>query len=284
MKYGDRERHNKAFKRNKNSGLRFSSLHIITHNFCPLNAALCAKECVLKFVLLFLLSFSSVLVHAEVDYRTPSRDYINVKGDWNIFYEASMERSNPLLAKDSLRKLIKTLSSIEQKLPYASLRKLKTLKIFLMWGDDSPHGGKKSGMRFVRRSETNKRLHYDNQWEHSVVIYSAENLMYLTDMWTKKALTHEFAHAWHIMHWPDKYGQILKPWKNAKAKKLYLNVQDYKNRIKPKAYAIKNNLEYFAELSAMYFVGGDYFPYEKIKLAKYDPLGVAMVKRLWSVK
>ena len=31
---------NKAFKRNKNSGLRFASLHILTHYFCPLNAAL----------------------------------------------------------------------------------------------------------------------------------------------------------------------------------------------------------------------------------------------------
>jgi len=230
------------------------------------------------------LSFSSILVHAEVDYRIPSRDYINIKGDWNIFYEASMKSSNPQLAKDSLLKLNDTLKSIEEKLPQSSLRKLKTLKIFLMFGEGSPLGGKRSGMRFVRRGEASKRLHYDNRWEHSVVIYSAKNLMYLTDMWAKKALTHEFAHAWHIMHWPDKYTQILQPWKNAKSKNLYTNVKDYKNRIKPKAYAIKNNLEYFAELSAMYFVGGDYFPYERVKLMKYDPTGVAMVKKLWSVK
>jgi len=225
-----------------------------------------------------------VLVHAEVNYRVPSREYINIKGSWNIFYEASMERSNPQLAKTSLLKLNNILKTIEQKLPYNSLLKLKALKIFLMWGENSPHGGKKSGMRFVRRGETNNRLHYDSQWEYSVVIYSAENLMYLTDMWAKKALTHEFSHAWHIMHWPDKYAQILKPWKNAKSNNLYTNVKDYKNRIKPEAYAIKNNLEYFAELSAMYFVGGDYFPYEKVKLASYDPEGVAMVKKLWSVR
>ncbi|WP_077343072.1 hypothetical protein [Pseudocolwellia agarivorans] len=238
----------------------------------------------MKFVVLFILSFSSMLVQAEVNFRVPSRDYINVKGDWNIFYEASLKRSNPQLAKESLLKLKSTLKSIEKKLPRNSLRKLKTLKIFLMFGENSPHGGKKSGMRFVRRGETNKRLHYDNKWEHSIVIYSAKNLMYLTDMWAKKALTHELAHAWHIMHWPDKYAQILNPWKNAKSKGLYKNVKDYKNRIKPNAYAIKNNLEYFAELSAMYFVGGDYYPYEKIELAKYDPMGVAMVKRLWSVR
>tara|TARA_R110001583_G_scaffold193185_1_gene360999 strand:+ start:1431 stop:2102 length:672 start_codon:yes stop_codon:yes gene_type:complete len=223
-------------------------------------------------------------VHAEVNYRFPSRDYINVKGDWNIFYEASMKHSNPKLARESLDKLKKTLSFIETKLPSSSLTKLKSLKIFLMWGEKSPHGGKKSGMRFVRRGETNKRVHYDKKWEHSVVIYSAENLMYLTDMWAKKAITHELAHAWHIMHWPDKYDSIVKPWKQAKSRKLYINVKDYKNRVKSEAYAIKNNLEYFAELSAMYFVGGDYFPFEKEKLTSYDPAGVAMVKRLWSVR
>jgi len=195
-----------------------------------------------------------------------------------------MERLNPKLAQESLLKLKDTLKVIEKKLPHNSLQKLKTLKIFLMWGEKSPHGGKKSGMRFVRRGETNKRPHYDNRWEHSVVIYSAENLMYLTDMWSRKALTHEFAHAWHIMHWPDKYAEILKPWKQAKSKKLYTNVKDYKNRVKPEAYAVKNNLEYFAELSAMYFVGGDYFPYERIKLITYDPAGVAMIKKLWSVR
>ena len=59
---------------------------------------------------------------------------------------------------------------------------------------------------------------------------------------------------------------------------------DYKNRLKSKAYAIKNNLEYFAELSAMYFVGGDYYPYEREELTLYDPDGVKMVKKLWDVR
>ena len=153
-----------------------------------------------------------------------------------------------------------------------------------MWGEDSSNGGKKSGMRFVRRGETTNRLHYDDNWEHSIVIYSAENLMYLNDMWTKKSLVHELAHAWHIMNWPEKHNEILDPWQQAKSKKLYLNVKDYKNRVKPKAYAVKNNLEYFAELSAMYFVGGDYFPYERGGLIQYDPLGVSMVEKLWGVQ
>jgi hypothetical protein len=195
-----------------------------------------------------------------------------------------MKRSDPELAKNSIKKLKNTLKIIETKLPAHSIGKLRKLNVFLLWGQKSPNGGKKSGMRYVRKGEAKKRPHYDTRWEQSIVIYSAENLMYLTEMWTKKAITHELAHAWHIMHWPDKYAEIVTPWKNAKTRNLYENVKDYKNRLKPKAYAIKNNLEYFAELSAMYFVGGDYFPYERKKLAQYDPDGVKMVRKLWRVR
>jgi len=237
-----------------------------------------------KLILLFVLFFISNLLYAEVDYRVPTRDYINVKSEWNIFYEAEMEKLDPELAKESLEKLQATLKVIEKKLPSHSLNKLKTLNVFLMWGEDSSNGGKKSGMRFVRRGETINRLHYDNKWEHSIVIYSAKNLMHLNEMWTKKAIFHEFAHAWHILNWPEKYHEIVKPWSQAKYNDLYLNVEDYKNRIKPEAYALKNNLEYFAELSAMYFVGGDYFPYDRSKLIDYDPLGVSMVEKLWGVE
>lgn len=203
---------------------------------------------------------------------------------WNIFYEKDMEKANPELARKSISKLISALNSIEKQLPESSLRKLKTLKIFLMWGEDSPYGGNKSGMRFVRKGETERWPHYDKRWEHSIVIYSAENLMYLTDMWTKKALVHEFSHAWHIIHWPEKHAPIIQSWENAKLNNLYKNVKDYRGNIKPEAYAIKNQLEYFAELSAMYFVGGDYFPFNQQGLKRYDPKGAAMVENLWSVK
>jgi len=230
-----------------------------------------------------MLIFSSSAI-AQVDFRNPTRNYSHVKGNWNIFYEASMENGNPKLTSDALTKLKNVLINIEENLPRHSIQKLRSLNIFLLWGVESPRGGKKSGMRFVRRGETKNRLHYDNKWEHSIVIYSAKNLMYLTDMWSKKALVHELAHAWHIMHWPDRFSEISNPWKKAKAQNLYTNVEDYKGRIIPNAYARKNNLEYFAELSAMYFVGGNYYPYNKNQLKTYDPNGVYMVEKLWQVK
>lgn len=238
----------------------------------------------MKFIVFLVLYIFSTTIQSQVNYNYPVRGYSSVDGEWNIFYEKDMEAADPELARQSVSKLVSALSSVEKQLPDSSLKKLKTLKIFLMWGEDSPYGGNRSGMRFVRQGETRRWPHYDKRWEHSIVIYSAENLVYLTDMWAKKALVHEFAHAWHIMHWPEKYSPIVKSWENAKSKNLYKNVKDYKEGIKPEAYAIKNNLEYFAELSAMYFVGGDYFPFNKKGLEYYDPSGMAMVESLWSVK
>lgn len=238
----------------------------------------------MKFIICLVLFAFAATIQAEVNFNYPVRDYSSVGGSWSIFYEKDMEKASSELARKSVAKLIDALSSIEKQLPERSLRELKTLKIFLMWGEDSPSGGNKSGMRFVRRGETERQSHYDKRWEHSIVIYSAKNLMYLTDMWTKKALVHELSHAWHIMHWPEKYAPIVKAWENAKSNNLYINVKDYRGNIKPEAYAIKNQLEYFAELSAVYFVGGDYFPFNQQGLVRYDPAGAAMVENLWSVK
>ncbi len=36
-----------------------------------------------------------------------------------------------------------------------------------------------------------------------------------------------------------------------------------------------------AELSAIYFVGGNYYPYDRAQLKKYDPVGYKMVEDLW---
>ena len=63
---------------------------------------------------------------------------------------------------------------------------------------------------------------------------------------------------------------------------LYTDVIDHKNRVIASAYALKNPLEYFAELSAARFVGINYHPFDKDGLAQYDPMGYRMVETLWT--
>jgi hypothetical protein len=220
---------------------------------------------------------------SEIDYRNPSRNYIMEDLEWKIYYEEGLAVENQRLYTDAREKLLSTLGELELALPSHSLNKLKRLKIFLMWGEDSPLGGKKSGMRYVRKGETKSRLYYDPKWENSIIIYSASNLVYLSKLWAKKALVHEFAHAWHITHWNDKHPAIYNTWKNSSINKLYTNVADINGKNIGSAYASKNQLEYFAELSAIYFVGGNYFPFNKQGLSRYDKEGHQLIEQLWKI-
>lgn len=217
----------------------------------------------------------------KVDYNKPPRTYVHNRGRWNIYVEAAMRDGNMALYRSSLAKLKHVLNRVYARLPATAAIQLSGLKYFLLWGQDSPLGGRTSGMSYIRRGEPANYFYLDRHWGHALVIYSAKNLMYLDELWSNKAVLHELAHAWHITHWPERHPPIYQAWRNALNKGLYRNVQDIKGRLIPTAYARKNQLEYFAELSAMYFVGGNYFPYNRRGLRRYDPEGYRMVESLW---
>ena len=79
----------------------------------------------------------------------------------------------------------------------------------------------------------------------------------------------------------NQYQAEANAYQNAKRQGLYLNVENVKGKLTPKAYAMKNQLEYFAELSAIYFVGENYFPFNRKSLYEYDRDGEKMVGTLW---
>ena len=53
----------------------------------------------------------------------------------------------------------------------------------------------------------------------------------------------------------EKEPEILAAWQNAESAGLYRNVNDVNGKLLAEGYATRNQLEYFAELSAAYFVG-----------------------------
>jgi dipeptidyl-peptidase-4 len=117
-----------------------------------------------------------------------------------------------------------------------------------------------------------------------VVIYSAANYARISDFWALKVLVHEFAHAQQLEHWPENQPDIVQAFEHAAVQGLYKGVKDDKGKVLDKAYAAVNQLEYFAELSCMYFVGCNYQPFDRKELEKYDPDGYAMVETMWGVK
>jgi hypothetical protein len=61
------------------------------------------------------------------------------------------------------------------------------------------------------------------------------------------------------------------------------DTDDARKRIQ-NAYALVNQLDYFAELSCMYFVGCQYQPFNRKELRAYDPIGYEMIQKMWRVK
>lgn len=243
------------------------------------NKSDCAKDVELQSALYS--KNKPVLDKYQVSYRRPYRDYIRVQGKWGIHIEASLNAGDIDLYNASLIKLTNVLDEVFSLLPSNAADKLSGLKFYLLWGDKSPLGGRKSGMSYIRKGEPNNYSYLDKRWEHSVVIYNAENLMYLNDLWSKKALMHELAHARHITNWPERHAPIYDAWENIMNSDRYLKVKDIKGKIIKSAYARKNQLEYFAELSAIYFVGGNYYPYNRKGLKQYDLAGYKMIEFLW---
>ena len=84
-------------------------------------------------------------------------------------------------------------------------------------------------------------------------------------------------------NYPSRHPSLMFAYNQAMAKKLYRNVKTKIGQIKSKAYSAKNHREYFAELSAMYFVGADYFPFSAERLKKYDFNGYKIIEQLWRI-
>ncbi|KQW00463.1 hypothetical protein [Rhizobacter sp. Root1221] len=218
---------------------------------------------------------------SAVDFSDMRRQYVKVPGALELYQERGLHETDRTLASNSAVKLADVLRDVLAVLPAHVPRELGDLKVFLMWGPPSPLGGDPSGMRYVRRGEGQRGRSRDPRWDHALVVYSADNLMYLNALWSRKALMHELAHAWHLTHWPERHAPMVQAWQNARDRGLYRDVASVKGTTIASAYAAQNPLEYFAEVSAAYFVGIDYAPFDRAGLKMRDPMGHDLVRSLW---
>lgn len=219
-----------------------------------------------------------------VDYRSPRREYVQRDlDDRTVFVESELSQKDPELEKKALARLQDNLRRIEATLPRPAAAALRKIPFFLMYGPAASTGGRKSGAAYHRRSAPEHKAWVDPRWRDCVVVYSARNYAHLREVWAAKVLLHELAHAWQLTRYRDREPELLAAYDHAMAKRLYDDVP-FDDGSRRKAYAAANHLEYFAELSAIYFVGGNYFPFNRDGLRRHDPEGYALVEKLWGVR
>ncbi|MEP3480267.1 MAG: hypothetical protein ABJZ55_13535 [Fuerstiella sp.] len=222
---------------------------------------------------------------AQINYRTPKRQFqAKLYRGRTYQVEASFVQANPRLVQQVVERLHRNISVVLKKFPDHSTKDLNTVRYFIMHGPDAVGGGRPSGLAFIRSGQPERKQHLDPNWDNSVVIWSGKNYANLTDLWAQKSVAHELAHAYHLHRWPEKQPEILAAYDSAMKEGLYRDVRDIKGTVTKKAYATVNQLEYFAELSAMYFVGCNYEPVNRLQLKNYDPRGFQMIEQMWAVR
>ena len=91
---------------------------------------------------------------------------------------------------------------------------------------------------------------------------------------------HELAHAYHHQIIGHGNKDVRAAYKQAVASKGYEKVLHYSGREK-RAYALKNQMEYFAELTEAYFGVNDFYPFVRAEVLKHDPQMYKALKKVW---
>jgi hypothetical protein len=220
-----------------------------------------------------------------VNYRYPPREYITAASDANaIWVEKELHDNDPELETKAVERLRKVLALIKTCVPVGAAAELASPPIILLYGEKATAGGRPSGARYFSKSAPDRDASIDPRWGHCIVIWSAANYLKQSDLWAAKLIMHELAHSFQLGRYPERQPDLMAAYRHALGTGLYRNVESDKGRTIEKAYALANHLEYFAELSAVYFVGANYFPFDKTGLERYDPQGYALVEMLWGIR
>jgi hypothetical protein len=204
------------------------------------------------------------------------------RGDLTVYVERQLMKEAPRIAERALARLEAKREVAIAALPEHARAEMRRIPFFLMYGPQATGGGRDNGLRYHPKNAPKFHPQLDERWENCIVIFSAHNYATISEFWGLKPLVHEFAHAYHLARWPETYPKIFDTWQAAVKKGLYKNVVDEKGKVLDQAYAITNQLEYFAELSVMYFIGNNYAPRSRAELEAYDPGGAELIKKLWS--
>lgn len=220
----------------------------------------------------------------KVDYRNPPRVYEEVTSSGRTYrVEKQLLEEDAAAAKEAVERLGKNIDEAIKTYPSHAREGLESVQLYILYGSKATGGGRDSGLVYFREVAPDHRAELDPAWRNVIVIYSSDNYRKITDLWALKSVAHELAHAYHLQNWPEKQSDILAADENTMKRGLYRRVKNNKGGITEMAYATVNQLEYFAELSCIYFFECDYFPTRRAELKSYDPTGYEMMEKMWKV-
>jgi hypothetical protein len=195
---------------------------------------------------------------------------------WLVRVNKKLLREQPELAVKTEELLEFQLFQITRVVPATALEKIRTVTIWVELDDPLfPCMCYHSERDWV----SSHGLNPDKT--HGVELSNPKNFL----DWTRVQpwmVFHELAHAYHDQFLPGAFEnpQVLEAYRSAKEAKLYDAVLYYTGKTE-RAYAMNNQMEYFAEISEAYFGTNDFYPFVRPELHAHDPKGYEMLRKAW---
>lgn len=179
------------------------------------------------------------------------------------------------VSRQALTLLETKLAEIRKLIPEEKLKPLMSIKFWVEWEAD------KKGAAVSHHSvEWLKSNGYNPEKVSCVEISNVRHFI----AWTREAqpmmILHEVSHIFHHRVLGADNRDIKEAYDHAVKSGSYDKV-DYYNGTKQRAYALNNASEYFAEISEAYFGKNDFFPFTREDLKTFDPVGFALMEKVW---
>jgi|GEM_PF-6794995 len=119
--------------------------------------------------------------------------------------------------------------------------------------------------------------------ELCIEIVNAGNFVNWTNLNQPYMILHEMAHLIHHQFFGNDYHAIEAAFNKTKNSGIYESVPYYdgNDTIQKEAYALRNNKEYFAELTEAFLGNNDFYPFNYNDLKEFDTTGFHLMQSTW---
>lgn len=177
----------------------------------------------------------------------------------------------------ALKLLESRLQEVVRLVPLLAVVELRKVPIWL--GVDDGHA---PGAEYHSSRDWLTANGYNPDKARAVEIGSAANFV----RWSieqPSMLLHELAHAYHDRVLGFDHAGIRAVYEEAKARGLYDSVLRFNGR-RERAYAMKDEREYFAEATEAFFGTNDFYPFVRAELREHDPSIHALLEEVWGAR
>ena len=231
----------------------------------------------LKYVVLIMFFIRLLAPLASASSMPPIEEYEEHDVSGFTVLVSPKVKSKPELYKEVLKQVSIDLKAIVLKVPAESIDYLRDTRI---WFED---GMPVAGLNFLFFNDSKRYTK-----EHGLVpesyagVISGNSREYIAMSKSQPwQLLHELSHAFHRFDLKHSYMPIRRAYDNAREKQIYSRARD--KRMPISAYQMKNQKEYFSELTVAYLARHRKFPHNRVELADVDPVGYCAVVKAWGL-